>query len=335
MRDPELELADSLGQVLGAEHAGRTVGAAAGPLDHGVQVDRRAWDPRRRGDQPGLKLPRAPALADDQVAKHARADAAIVGGRARRRAPSRGPRCGRRCSPPMRAGSPRRRRRPPSCPAGDSRAPAARRQWRRTSTRACCGSARAPVPARSARARSRRAGRSCAERPRPGPACGRVGARMPFPAMARRGRVRRHGCTGRRSARRPGAASRPSAPPRTGAWTWSAGRGRDRPGARRRRRRRSRSRARPRARPGRANRSRARARRPGAGARRRRGRPCSRPYRCSEERRLTGFASGGGSEATSPAAGRSRRGFPCAPCRRSPGCVLGAARRDRGRAAVS
>ena len=82
MGDPEAQPAELLAQALLAEHAGRAVGAAGRPLDHGVQVDRRACGNRAgRGDEAGLDLAGAPALADDQVAQHARSAArAVVGG---------------------------------------------------------------------------------------------------------------------------------------------------------------------------------------------------------------------------------------------------------------
>ena len=97
--DAEAQPAELLGQVLGAEHPGRPVGAAGRPLDHGVQVDRRARDLRRRGDQPGLELAGAPALADDEVAQRRRSVARSRRRGGARRAPTRGPRCGRRCWP--------------------------------------------------------------------------------------------------------------------------------------------------------------------------------------------------------------------------------------------
>ena len=70
--DAEAKAAELLGEVLGAEDAGGAVGAAGRALDHGVEVDRRARDLGRRGDEPGLQLAGAPALADDEVAQDAR-----------------------------------------------------------------------------------------------------------------------------------------------------------------------------------------------------------------------------------------------------------------------
>ena len=159
MRDAEAQAAELLVQVLGAEHAGGPVGAAAGPLDHRVQVDGRARDlagevtsrvcswPVRRPSRT-TRLRSTPSLS-----------AAVVGAGSPRRAPTRGPRCGRRCWPRRRAGSRRRRRPRPSCRGGGSRARARRS---RGAERVLELVAVAPLlrpPARSARARSPRAGR--------------------------------------------------------------------------------------------------------------------------------------------------------------------------------
>ena len=79
-RDSQPQARQLLLEELLAEHAGRPVGAAAGALDHGVQIDGRLGEARPRGDQPGLKLPGAAALADDEVAQHPQLLAPLVGG---------------------------------------------------------------------------------------------------------------------------------------------------------------------------------------------------------------------------------------------------------------
>ena len=76
----EVEAAELLAQALLAEHPGRAVGAAGVALDLGVEVDRRAREAGRGGDQAGLQLAGAPPLADGEVAQHAAAGAGVVGG---------------------------------------------------------------------------------------------------------------------------------------------------------------------------------------------------------------------------------------------------------------
>ncbi len=80
--DAEAKAGELLLEVLLAQDAGRPVGAAGRAVDDGVEIDRRARELGRRGDEAGLHLPGADALADDQVAK----DAAPVGGLVRRQA---------------------------------------------------------------------------------------------------------------------------------------------------------------------------------------------------------------------------------------------------------
>ena len=210
------------------------------------------------GDEPGLDLAGAPALADDEVAQDALALAPVVGGDRSPAAPSRGPRCGRRCRPRRRAGSPRRRRSGPSGRGRGSRG-SARRRPRRRSTRACCGSATARRPGRSPPARSRRGRRSAQRLVDLLAACGRAGARRGGPARARPGRARLRGRSGRRRGRPPASAARRSSPRRSGASSSSPPPARGRRAGRRRRRRRGRRRARRPARRRRASRSRARA----------------------------------------------------------------------------
>ena len=166
VREPQAQPAELLGDVLGAEDAGGPVGAAGRALDDRMQVDRWPRDLARRGDQAGLDLARAPALADDEVAKQAGLRSGCRRRRGPDRGPTRGPRCGPRCWPRRRAGSRRRRRSRPSCRVGGSRG----RGWpgrSPNSTRACCGSAIRLARARSARARTRRDGRSAAAPRRP------------------------------------------------------------------------------------------------------------------------------------------------------------------------
>ena len=191
MGDPEPQPAELLGQVLGAEHPGRAVGAAARALDHRVQVHRRAGELAGSGDEAGLQLPGPPPLADDEVAQHPVAGRRVVGGDPLRTGPGADRVARLVVGLARRAGSRRRRRPPPSSRGDESRAPRRRRSGRRTSTRACCGSATARPRARSARARSRRGARSAAARRRPAPACGRAGSRTAAPARGRRGRARR------------------------------------------------------------------------------------------------------------------------------------------------
>ena len=64
--------------MLGAERAGGPVGAAARSVDHGVQVHRRARELGRRGDQARLQLAGTPALANYEVAQHARPVATVI-----------------------------------------------------------------------------------------------------------------------------------------------------------------------------------------------------------------------------------------------------------------
>ena len=64
--------------MLPAQHPGRAVGAARRALDHGVEIDRRPGDLRRRGNEAGLDLARSSALADDEVSQHTVAVAPVV-----------------------------------------------------------------------------------------------------------------------------------------------------------------------------------------------------------------------------------------------------------------
>ena len=75
----QLQPAHLLAQALLAEHAGRPVAVAGVAGDDRVQVDGRFREARLGGDQAGLDLAAAPALAHDQVAEDAAALAAVVG----------------------------------------------------------------------------------------------------------------------------------------------------------------------------------------------------------------------------------------------------------------
>ena len=258
MGDLELQAAELLAQALLAERSGRAVGAARVALDRRVQVDGRFGEARRRGDQAGLDLAGAPALADDEIAQHALAAALVVGG-------------DRLAAGPVAdlvAGGVAGLGGEPAVLDADDPVPAAagveaeRRlavRPRRRSTRACCGSATARAPARSARARTARGRRSAPAPRRPVPPCGRAGARRGGPARGRRGRAPLRARSGRRGGRRPAAAARPSSPRRSDASSWSPPPARGRRAGRPRRRRRARRLAPPPARRRRASRSPARA----------------------------------------------------------------------------
>ena len=71
MGDAEAKAGELLLEVLLAEDAGGAVRAAGGAVDDGVEVDRRAGELGGGGDEAGLHLTGADALADDEVAKDA------------------------------------------------------------------------------------------------------------------------------------------------------------------------------------------------------------------------------------------------------------------------
>ena len=151
---------------------------------------------RRRGDEPGLELTGAPALADDQVAQHARVR------RGCRRAASSAPRAHSRtalraallASEASRQSSTSTIVRP-AARGGESRAPAAAGAL---AERVLELVAVAPGLERGLdrlELEAVEAAEPCAARRRPGRASRPAGARRAAPARARRGRARRRGCS--------------------------------------------------------------------------------------------------------------------------------------------
>ena len=220
----------------------------SGPRRTRVQVDRRARDRGRRGDEPHLDLPGPPALAHDEVAQQAD--------------PRRGGRmpAAPRCAPTSRTTlrtallrSEASRQSSTSsdavpAPAGVEAEHEPLRRAPRTSTRACCGSATARSPARSARARTPRGRRSgCSA----SATCSLLVLELALVAqrLPRRARAGLAAVVAalRRPGPRSGAGSRPRAPRRSRSSPASAARARGRRGRRPRRTRRSRSSARRRA----------------------------------------------------------------------------------------
>ena len=264
MRDPEAQAARA--PPRGTRRRARRSGPSVPPPGPSTTVCRSTGGLaklRRRGDQPGLELPGAAALADDEVAQHAGC------GRAGRR---RGcPRARAHSRTSLRAALLRSEAsRQSSTSTISAQLP---RRWKPSASAAVALAERvlelvavAPLlerRARSARARSRRGRRGGAAPRRPASAfsveLALVG--QPLPRRAGAGLAVVEAAVGdpvRARAR----AARPPAPRRSRASPWSAGRGPGRRAARRRRRRRSRSPGRRRDRPGRASRPRARAPRP-------------------------------------------------------------------------
>ena len=237
--DAELEPAEALAQVLLAERrrsvprcspdcAATTVCRSVGGSGISAsEVTRRVWIcPVRR---PSRTI---------EVAQHP--DAAVEAGSPRE--PSRGRRCGPRCSPPRRGGSRRRRRSRPSARGRGSRArERPRRAPPRTSTRACCGSATRRRRGRSPPAagpRSRRAD-SSASRTCVGLVRELTLVGEPLPGGAGAGLAAVDAGVGDPVGRGLDQLDRPR-PPRRSASTCRRGRGRGRPAGRPRRRRRSR-----------------------------------------------------------------------------------------------
>ena len=206
--DREAKPDELLGEVLVPEDPGRALGAAARPLDDGVEVDRGLGEARRRGDEARLDLPGARPLADDEVSQH----------------PER-----------VRAG----RRREFARPRAHSRTAIARCVVALGRQQAVLGvdhlgPASAAVEAehevavalaervlelvpiapgarpraRSARGRSRRGRRGGEARPRPAAPSRRAGARTGAPARERRGTARRRGGSDRGRGRGSGRSAR-------------------------------------------------------------------------------------------------------------------------------